>query len=820
MGICVVVLGMHRSGTSAVSGALSCAGVYFGNNLLAPAPFNPKGFFEHKDILYTNEEILRTFDSSFEDIKPLPPMWHKSLQMVAFKERLKDIIERDFSEVPVFGFKDPRISILLPLYLDLFKELGLDVRFVVSERSSVEIAESLKERIGFSLYDSLALCQKYKQSIEEGIVGELYTRVQMDDITRNPIRSVESIIEVLKLPIKITELESKKITDFIDVGLKHHTFSTESVIMGLIKEKESVVKELELNTAEQRILKEKLEDGLKSGLQKDEKIKKYEQLIKEEKERSSEQIQKLNQDILTLLVEKDRSFQYIKKLDEDMVSLQEEKENATAILESQIQRLNHTLAHRDHQLKFMEQELSRFDGIDVSEYSKTQAELGHLRNVLASIHRSFSWKIVSTFQNTLDRIISPKSALRQPYVKFLRRLQDVSSVPAVDVVSHIHNDEQIEIVPPSPIDILFINHEESLTGAPRIICEIAKEAMKKYSIAVISKMKGGMSEEFQEAFLGRLYYPHDLLEQRERHAVARLMLKKIKPKMVYVNSVVSYEYAAEAKKLGIPVIFHVHEMASAYEVAVSHESHSDFANFADMFIAVSEVTKYDLMKIMNVPENRIRLIHEFVESEHILNLVSKQPQSEVEEILNIKPDDILVVSMGTFDKRKGADLFVKIAKKISNTNNQNKRKIKMLWVGRRPHQHDIYSSVFKEYRDHFLHINELKNPFPFLARADVFFLSSREDPFPLVVLEAMVLEKPIVAFSKSGGASEAAKGSMVLVDNFSIENAHKAIVTLASDDKDRKRRGSVGKERQKMFEKKISIQKVLGEIEKLISQVV
>ncbi|MES2223669.1 MAG: glycosyltransferase [Patescibacteria group bacterium] len=802
IGICVVVLGMHRSGTSAVSGSLARAGVFFGDNLLPAAPYNPKGFYEHLDILHTNEEILRTFNSSFEDIKPLPELWYKSISMIPFKERLREIIERDFADVSVFGFKDPRISILLPLYLELFEEMNLDARLIVCERSSFEIALSLKERINFSLYESLALCKKYKQAIEEGVKGKIFVRVQMNDIANDPLKSIDGIISILNLPIQITEAQKNAITDFVDIKLKHHTLSTEEVAMDLIKEKEEGLRQLQISTEDKECALEHLliSEGLKA--KKEQEIKLLNQNLRDEKENSVKQVEGLNEEIVRL---QNKLF---------------EKTEYASLFESQVERLNHTLAHRDHQLQFLEQEISRFDGIDPLQHSRIEAEINNLRDNLASIHRSVSWKIVSLFQRTLDSIIMPGSALRRPYVKFLRRVQDVS-LKKKDM-SHVDNteishDKPLEITLTKPVDILFINHEESLTGAPRIILEIAKDAMKKYSIAIISKIKGGMSEEFQETFFGKLFYPLDLLEQRERHTMARLMLEKIKPKLVYVNSIVSYEYAAEAKKLGIPVIFHIHEMASAYEVAVSHEAHHDFASFADLFIAVSEVTKRDLMKIMNVPEDRIRIIHEFVDAHNVLSLSKKQSQTEVEEMLNISPDDLLIVSIGTFDKRKGADFFAKIAKRIYAANTQNKQKIKMLWVGRRPHQHDLFAPIYKKYREYFLHINEVRNPFPFLARADIFFLASREDPFPLVVLEAMSLQKPIVSFTRSGGASEAAEGSIVLVDNFDAEDAYKALQKLAQDGNERKCRGILGQERQKLFEKSISLKKISLEIERALS---
>lgn len=738
LGKCVIVLGMHRSGTSAVAGALSLIGVEFGSKLLPAEPFNPKGFFEHVDILNINNEILRTLNSSFEDIAPLAPEWHKSVYILPFKEKLKEIISRDFHGVLVFGFKDPRVSILMPLYLDLTREMNLDVRFVVCERPDVEIALSLKERIGFSMFQSLQLCRKYKQAIEEGVTGQSYVRVQMEEFVHNPERSIENIIEALKLPLALTDDKLALIKEFVDVGLKHHTLRAEDALL-------MVAEELDQSEEEKRRIESHLE----------------------------------------------------------------------SIIESHLTRLHNTLAHRDHRIQFLEREIVK---LSENEY---EIEANQLRGTLESMRGSLSWRAVSFVQRFLDTVFPLHGYIRKPYERFLRRLQSYGNK-----IGNAHGKRSGKVPPfvrapsfppmPEGVDVLFVNHEESRTGAPKILFEVALEAKKSHSIIVISKQKGGMTSEYRTAFGERLLYPHEILKGMDRHEMARMMLQKIMPKLVYANSIVSYEYAYEARKLGIPVIMHVHEMGSAYGVAIPEELRGRFAHSADVFIAVSEAVRHDLINRMHVEEDRIRLIHEFVDSTVVRELALKHSRTEVEEMLNIEPGDLLVASMGTFDRRKGADIFVKVAKKLSGANPKSNSKIKMLWIGQRPRLHDSLLHVFDANRSAFIYIDEVKNPFPFLSRADIFFLPSREDPFPLVVLEAMALGKPVVAFRGSGGAAEAGDGSIVLVDGFDVDRAVSALKHLASDDEERQRRGEEGRKRQELFEREPLVAEIQKEIGKII----
>ena len=69
----ILVLGMHRSGTSAAAGTLYHLGVAFGSKLLEPAPDNPRGFFEHVDICDVHEELLARFHSASDDPRALAP---------------------------------------------------------------------------------------------------------------------------------------------------------------------------------------------------------------------------------------------------------------------------------------------------------------------------------------------------------------------------------------------------------------------------------------------------------------------------------------------------------------------------------------------------------------------------------------------------------------------------------------------------------------------------------------------------------------------------------------------------------------------------
>ena len=74
----ILVLGMHRSGTSAVTGALRLCGVELGTELMQPGSDNPKGFWEHAGVVAIHERLLAALERSWNDPRPLPADWLQS----------------------------------------------------------------------------------------------------------------------------------------------------------------------------------------------------------------------------------------------------------------------------------------------------------------------------------------------------------------------------------------------------------------------------------------------------------------------------------------------------------------------------------------------------------------------------------------------------------------------------------------------------------------------------------------------------------------------------------------------------------------------
>ncbi len=142
----ILILGMHRSGTSATAGTLYHLGVSLGPRLLPADGCNERGYFENHNILQLNHDLMSALGFSWDDPRELPHGWESSAVVIPFRSKLREIIETDFSEQPLWGVKDPRICRLLPFWLPVLRESGSRVVALLALRHPLEVAKSLTAR--------------------------------------------------------------------------------------------------------------------------------------------------------------------------------------------------------------------------------------------------------------------------------------------------------------------------------------------------------------------------------------------------------------------------------------------------------------------------------------------------------------------------------------------------------------------------------------------------------------------------------------------------------------------------------------------------
>ena len=257
---------------------------------------------------------------------------------------------------------------------------------------------------------------------------------------------------------------------------------------------------------------------------------------------------------------------------------------------------------------------------------------------------------------------------------------------------------------------MFVNHEESRTGAPKIIFEIAKELQKDFNVAMVSKSQESMHKEFQDNFKNLIYPTPENFPGISKDEIAKKIITAVSPKIVYANSLVSFEYAKVAKKMGVPSIIHLHELKTAFDEILTIQEKKEFPEYADIFIVVSEAVYNFLVKELACPPQKIILLNAFVNSENILEKSRQIKKEKIAKEIGLKKGETLVVSIGSLSIRKGVDFFVEAFKILDKKYNG---KFKFLWIGKNHYNTALEVPENKS----IIFLEEKENPFPYLALA-------------------------------------------------------------------------------------------------------
>ena len=153
------ILGMHRSGTSAVTRTFNLLGAFVGeeSDLMRETPDNPEGYWERNDIYEFHERLLAAVQRRWDTGLMLPDGWHRDPRVAPFRDELKRIVVAAFAGRPLWAWKDPRTCILLDLWKDVLDDAGIDLDAVLVLRHPLDVAASLGRRDGFGLEKSCGI---------------------------------------------------------------------------------------------------------------------------------------------------------------------------------------------------------------------------------------------------------------------------------------------------------------------------------------------------------------------------------------------------------------------------------------------------------------------------------------------------------------------------------------------------------------------------------------------------------------------------------------------------------------------------------------
>ncbi|HVC38335.1 MAG TPA: glycosyltransferase, partial [Gammaproteobacteria bacterium] len=397
----IVVLGMHRSGTSAVARVCNLLGADLGQRLMPPQADNLRGFWEHAELHGVHDALLAALGYTWDDGRSLPDQWWRSADVRPYRDQLIHILKRDFSGSTLPCVKDPRMSRLAPLWIELLREIGWQPRFLLTVRKPPAIAESLEARNGFSHAKSYYLTLRHWLDAELATRGQRRAFVSYEELLKAWRPAIRPPWDRLGLPWPADKsIPDAHIREFLSAELQHHKGGKPAPgmlgqwVMRLhaallaaahADEDRDLAGQCDVLATELGNWSREVDPLLQAERQSQAPLRKILRERDEDLRRSSEQIQNLELTIDGHVRSIHELSEVLRERDEDLRRSSEQRQNLELTIDGHVRsihELSEVLRERDESLRERNETLRQVHN-----------EKTHLQQEIQRIYRSTSWRI-------------------------------------------------------------------------------------------------------------------------------------------------------------------------------------------------------------------------------------------------------------------------------------------------------------------------------------------------------------------------------------------------------------------------------------------
>ena len=358
--------------------------------------------------------------------------------------------------------------------------------------------------------------------------------------------------------------------------------------------------------------------------------------------------------------------------------------------------------------------------------------------------------------------------------------------------------------------VLFVSHQATRTGAPAVLLSFLRWLADHGEVdaEVLLWRDGPLEPAFRDVapvhVAGR-FDRGSRIELLERNlpvvglggVARRLRSARLRPRLreltgfdlYWLNCAESAHCLPHLPAVDGLVVSHVHELAMAIAFALPDEAERRrWIAATDHFVAVADRVRDNLVANEGVDPAKVSRHYEFIDTDSVA-APARTPAAELRRALAIPDGAAVVGAAGTQEWRKGTDLFLQLARRLE----RHPTPVHLVWVGGGPArleierlEHDLAEAGL-EATVHF--VGEQDHAVDWYRMFDVLVLTSREDPYPLVCLEAGVVGTPVVAFD-NGGMAELLDGENgVVVPALDVEAMAGQVMALLDDPERRRRMG-------------------------------
>lgn len=323
--------------------------------------------------------------------------------------------------------------------------------------------------------------------------------------------------------------------------------------------------------------------------------------------------------------------------------------------------------------------------------------------------------------------------------------------------------------------IIFVGHYAGRTGAPISLLRIVEwfAINANHPCIVVLNNGGPLVEEYAKCATVHLWN-QPCQPQRDLRNRINAVLRRSGPteqerlsqhQTAIVSSLSTHNVGAifnntgvnghilEALKsvLHVPIISRIPELEAYMRKNNENRSVDRVLALSEHFVAVSQSVKDNLVHRHAVSPERVSVVHGACATSRLVRGAGK-----LREKLHIPEDAFVVGGCGTMDWRKGIDLFIQVANRAVKS--LDCADTYFCWIGGCVSESTCiefhYEIELLSLSERLFFLGEVADTAPYLADLDLFLLTSREDPFPLVMLEAARQGVPIVCFEDGGGGPE------------------------------------------------------------------
>lgn len=220
----LLVLGMHRSGTSTFARSTRVLGADLGDRLMKPREDNPRGFFEDSDLGRLQESMLKALGVAWDRLTPLTPEETTKLEELGFAERADAFLRGKTEAGGVHAFKFPPMAKFHPFWSRVLARGGFNVRRLLAIRHPLSVAHSLSRRDGLDTEYACLLLLAHVLPVLPGLCAGCSVVSDYDRLLENPEREIRRVGRHLRLEVSADALDEFR-GQFLSRELRHSSYS-------------------------------------------------------------------------------------------------------------------------------------------------------------------------------------------------------------------------------------------------------------------------------------------------------------------------------------------------------------------------------------------------------------------------------------------------------------------------------------------------------------------------------------------------------------------------------------------------------------------